>query len=104
MMCIYLKNIFIIIKRYLKSMDVRPTLDLKTLYYFLILAEEKHFGNAAKRIGMEQPPLSLQIKKLEVKMGGKLFDRSNKRVRLTAAGEALVPEVRQLLANTLKTV
>ncbi len=83
-------------------MDLRPPLDLKTLYYFTILAEEKHFGMAAKRIGIEQPPLSLQIKKLEEKAGGKLFDRSNKRVRLTAAGEALLPEARQLLANTHK--
>src|SRR5688572_15596780 len=81
-------------------MDLRPALDLKTLYYFTILAEEKHFGLAAKRIGMEQPPLSLQIKKLEEKVGGKLFDRSNKRVRLTAAGEALLPEARQLLSTT----
>ncbi|HSI91126.1 MAG TPA: LysR family transcriptional regulator [Adhaeribacter sp.] len=81
-------------------MDLRPPLDLKTLYYFTMLAEEKHFGLAAKRIGIEQPPLSLQIKKLEERVGGKLFDRSNKRVRLTAAGEALLPEARQLLANT----
>ena len=81
-------------------MDLRPPLDLKTLYYFTILAEEKHFGLAAKRIGIEQPPLSLQIKKLEEKAGGKLFDRSNKRVRLTAAGEALLPEARQLLARS----
>jgi DNA-binding transcriptional LysR family regulator len=81
-------------------MDLRPPLDLKTLYYFTILAEEKHFGLAAKRIGIEQPPLSLQIKKLEEKAGGKLFDRSNKRVRLTAAGEALLPEARQLLSSS----
>ncbi|MFD3002806.1 LysR substrate-binding domain-containing protein [Pontibacter toksunensis] len=81
-------------------MDLRPPLDLRTLYYFTILAEEKHFGLAAKRIGIEQPPLSLQIKKLEEKVGGKLFDRSNKRVRLTPSGEALLPEARQLLANT----
>ena len=81
-------------------MDMRPALDLKTLYYFTILAEEKHFGLAAKRIGIEQPPLSLQIKKLEQKVGGKLFDRSNKRVRLTAGGDALLPEARQLLARS----
>src|SRR5688572_2421851 len=99
-MVIYLKNIFTITIQYIKYMDLRPPLDLKTLYYFTILAEEKHFGLAAKRIGIEQPPLSLQIKKLEEKVGGKLFDRSNKRVRLTAAGEALLPEARQLLANT----
>ncbi len=81
-------------------MDLRPPPDLKTLYYFTILAEEKHLGMAAKRTGIEQLPLSLQIKKLEENAGGKLFDRSNKRVRLTAAGEALLPEARQLQANT----
>src|SRR5690349_19167950 len=99
-MYIYLKNIFIIAKRYIKNMDIKPQLDLRTLYYFAILAEEKHFGLAAKRIGIEQPPLSLQIKRLEEKVGGKLFDRSNKRVRLTAGGEALLLEARQVLAKS----
>lgn len=81
-------------------MGVKPQVDLKTLYYFTIVAEERHFGHAAKRIGIEQPPLSMQIKKLEEKVGGKLFDRSRKRIHLTAAGEALLPEALNLLERS----
>jgi DNA-binding transcriptional LysR family regulator len=80
-------------------MDLRPQVDLKVLYYFTVLAEEKHFGMAARRIGIEQPPLSLQIKKLERYAGGLLFERSSRRIRLTAAGEALLPEAYRLLED-----
>ena len=64
-------------------MDTKPAVDLKVLYYFTVLAREKHFGIAAKRIGIEQPPLSLQIKKLEKIIGTQLFDRSSRQVQLT---------------------
>lgn len=84
-------------------MDIRPVVDLKVLYYFTVLAEEKHFGMAARRIGIEQPPLSLQIKKLEKLMGGLLFERTSRQIKLTAAGEALLPEAYRLLEQT-KTV
>jgi DNA-binding transcriptional LysR family regulator len=81
-------------------MDLRPPVDLKVLYYFTVLAEEKHFGMAAKRIGIEQPPLSLQIKKLERQVGGLLFERTSRQIKLTPAGQALLPEAYQLLEHT----
>lgn len=82
----------------------KPLVDLKVLYYFAILAEEKHFGMAAKRIGIEQPPLSLQIKKLEKIIGAELFDRSSRQVNLTAAGETLWPEARKLLEQSTQAI
>ncbi len=85
-------------------MDQKPETDLKVLYYFTVVAEEKHFGLAARRIGIEQPPLSLAMQKLERKMGGKLFDRRNRRVALTESGEALLPEALKLLATTKHVV
>jgi DNA-binding transcriptional LysR family regulator len=78
-------------------MATKPDIDLKVLYYFLVLAQEKHFGLAAKRIGIEQPPLSLQIHKLEKIIGAPLFDRSRRQVQLTAVGERLLPEAERLL-------
>ena len=85
-------------------MVIRPPFDLRTLYYFTILAEEKHFGIAAKRIGIEQPPLSLQIKKLENIIGAELFDRSTRRIKLTTVGETLLPEAYKLLEQSVQLV
>jgi len=78
-------------------MNHKPAIDLKVLYYFTVLAEEKHFGEAARRIGIEQPPLSLQIKKLEGICGGLLFERTSRRMSLTPMGSALLPEAYRLL-------
>lgn len=77
-----------------------PEIDLKVLYYFTILAQEKHFGKAARRIGIEQPPLSLQMKKLERLIGAELFDRSSRQVQLTAVGAVLQPEAERLLEQS----
>lgn len=85
-------------------MDIKPPVDLRTLYYFTILAQEKHFGLAAKRIGIEQPPLSLQIKKLEQIIGGELFDRSSRQIQLTPLGAALLPEAQSLLQQTSQLI
>jgi DNA-binding transcriptional LysR family regulator len=84
----------------MKKVLSKPLIDLKALYYFAVLAEEKHFSAAARRIGIEQPPLSLQIKKLEGLVGGELFDRRSRKITLTALGEALVPEVQAVLERT----
>jgi len=65
------------------------------MWLFLAVAEEKHFGRAAKRLGMTQPPLTQQIQVLESSLKTQLFDRSRKGVQLTPAGQAILPAVKK---------
>jgi len=74
-------------------------MEFRHLRYFLVLAEELHFGRAARRLSMSQPPLSLNIQQLEASVGARLFTRSSKQVALTAAGRAFLPAARALLAQ-----
>ncbi|ROP58949.1 LysR family transcriptional regulator [Enterobacter sp. BIGb0383] len=74
--------------------------DLKLLRYFLTVAEELHFGRAAARLNMSQPPLSMQIKELESQLGTALFIRNSRNVALTHAGKVLMDETRRLLQAT----
>ncbi len=74
-------------------------MELRHLRHFLALAEELHFGRAAQRLAMTQPPLSLSIQQLEASVGARLFDRDSKGVRLTAAGRAFLASARSLLAQ-----
>ena len=72
---------------------------IRRLGHFLAVAEEGHFGRAAARLGISQPPLTAQIQLLEKELGVKLLERSGKGARPTREGEALLPLARRIAGN-----
>src|ERR1700739_715982 len=72
-------------------------LETRQLRYFVALAEELHFGRAAKRLGMAQPPLPRAIRELEYQLGVQLLERTTRRVTLTPPGEAFLWDARSAL-------
>jgi DNA-binding transcriptional LysR family regulator len=74
-------------------------LEIRHLRYFVAVAQTRHFGRAAERLHMAQSPLSQAIRQLEGEVGAILFDRTTRRVELTAAGESLLGDALRILAS-----
>src|ERR1700722_5626057 len=76
---------------------MKEEIELRHLRYFLAVAETLHFSKAAQMLGIAQPPLSQQIKRLEQLVGHRLFDRTTRGVKLTLAGQLLAERARSTI-------
>lgn len=80
-------------------MNDKPLMELRALRQFVVVAEELHFGRAAARLSMTQPPLTQAIQSLERRLGVLLFERTRRTVRLSVSGAALLDAARRVLAD-----
>jgi DNA-binding transcriptional LysR family regulator len=74
-------------------------MELRHLRYFVAAAEHLNFSQAARALGIAQPPLSIQIRKLEEELGIALFDRASRRISLTAAGQIFLTDAKNILSK-----